>query len=74
MVRKPLREEPTLQTIIAITTTATFIGKAPTGLAQTESSWQVKLINSGSTVDILWADGDENFDNVFSDRANLTYS
>lgn len=54
----------------------TYIGKSRTlGVAEGSAVWQIQKIElSGTVTKILWADGDGEFDNVWSDRASLTYS
>lgn len=52
----------------------TYIGKAPIGSATSSAVWQIKKLNTSSGVIITWADGDALFDNVFDDRASLTYN
>lgn len=56
--------------------TVTYVGKAKLGTAQASALWQIfKITESGSTITtITWADGNSNFDNVWNDRASLTYS
>ena len=53
-----------------------YIGLAKPGTATSAASWQIKkLVYSGSLVtEILFADGDTNFDNVWDDRTSLSYS
>lgn len=57
------------------TSTTTYIGKAAPGTAGSGSGWQIKRIDTGAlAADILFADGDTNFDNVWSARTGLSYS
>ena len=58
------------------TTTAsvTYIGKAPSGTATSSAKWSIQKIDESSGVVITWADGNDNEDNVWDDRASLTYS
>jgi hypothetical protein len=53
-----------------------YIGKAKMGASKAAALWQIqKLIYTGTDLDdILWADGDTNFDNVWDNRAGLSYS
>jgi hypothetical protein len=54
-----------------------YSGKAPVGSLTSTAIWQIqKSIYNGNNylVAILWANGDANFDNVWDDRASLTYS
>ena len=52
-----------------------YIGKAQSGAATSSSSWQIKrLTYSGSDVTTIeFADGDEKYNNVWDNRASLTY-
>jgi len=55
----------------------TYVGKALPGTGTAAASWQIQKIDeSGSpeTTVITFADGDANFDNVWDDRASLSYS
>lgn len=53
--------------------TYTYIGNAAPGTATSAASWQVKrMTNADST--ILFADGNSNFDNIWDNRASLSYS
>jgi hypothetical protein len=54
----------------------TYIGEALPGTATSASTWRIKRMDESASPDleILWADGDANFDNVWDDRAILSYS
>ena len=53
----------------------TYVGKAAIGSATSADVWQImKLGTSGSLTSTTWADGDSSFDNVWDDRASLSYS
>lgn len=60
------------------TTDMIYIGKAAlTGSAVATSSavWQIKRLDSSSlALDKKWADGNDSFDNIWDNRASLTYS
>lgn len=53
-----------------------YIGFAKPGTSTSSASWQIKkMVYSGTNViSILFADGDLNFDNVWDNRASLSYS
>ena len=53
-----------------------YLGKANIGSATSDSIWQIKkFIYSGSNMTgILYADGNELFDNLWDDRTSLSYS
>jgi hypothetical protein len=58
-----------------VSASVTYIGKARIGTATSAASWQIqKLGVSGTVTTITWADGDASFNNVWDDRAGLSYS
>ena len=53
----------------------TYIAKAPIGTAQGSALWQaLRIEESGSNTVILWADANNDFDNVATDLSLLSYS
>jgi hypothetical protein len=54
----------------------TFVGYAPPGKLTSDKTWKImKCIYAGANLtERLWADGDTKFDNVWDDRAGLSYS
>lgn len=55
----------------------TYVGEALPGTAASAASWRVKRITeSGTPTDTVveYADGDADFDNIWNDRASLSYS
>ena len=54
--------------------TVTYIGSADPGSANSGALWQIKKIDSSSGTSITFADGDALFNNIWDDRASLTYS
>ena len=53
----------------------TYVGEAPVGTATNEAKWSIKkIVVSGTVTQILYADGDTKFDNVWDNRTSLTYS
>jgi hypothetical protein len=56
--------------------TTGYLGEAVPGVATSAASWRVKKLVFGvdGDVDVTYADGDANFNNVWDDRASLTYS
>lgn len=55
--------------------TVTYVGEAATGTATSTALWRIKrLTQSGTVLLIEWADGNGNFDNIWNDRASLSYS
>lgn len=52
-----------------------YIGIAKLGSLDSEAKWQIRKIEtSGNLTTILYADGDRRFDNIWDNRASLTYS
>jgi hypothetical protein len=60
----------------ASTPTLAYLGKAYPGAADSAASWQIQKLTFGidGDVTITWADGNAAFDNVWDDRASLSYS
>jgi hypothetical protein len=55
--------------------TVTYVGEAATGSALSGSVWRIKRLTQAGTVLLTeWADGDGLFNNVWNNRASLTYS
>lgn len=74
-VRTPYGGSAALATRIdEASATVTYIGKAATGSTADEAVWQIQKIDESSGTIITWADGDANFNNVWDDRASITYS
>lgn len=54
--------------------TEQYVGEASFGSSEADAVWRIKkLTYSGSNISITWADGNDNFDNVWSNRASLSY-
>ncbi len=53
-----------------------YLGIAHPGTASSEAKWRIREYSytGGDVVSILFADGNLNFDNVWDDRASLSYS
>lgn len=55
--------------------TTTYFGYALPGAATNRPEWQVfRMVESGADSIITYADGNENFDNIWDNRASLSYS
>lgn len=69
-------EETTYATRLDDSTTANtvYIGKATIGSATSSAVWQIKKVDTTTGADTTWADGNDNFDNNWDNRASLTYS
>ena len=54
--------------------TTTYVGKAAPGSSTAAPVWQIQRLHTVGTVMALQdADGNANFDNVWDDRASLSY-
>lgn len=51
-----------------------YAGKAATGASPAAAVWQIQEIDETTGLIVTWADGNANFDNVWNDRASLSYS
>ena len=52
-----------------------YIGTAAVGTATGAALWQIqKILVSGTVTSVLWADGDDAFNQVWNDRTTLNYS
>lgn len=55
--------------------TVTYLGKAVAGTSTASALWQItKITISGTQTSLTQADGDFLFNNIFDNRASLTYS
>lgn len=52
----------------------TYVGYAEIGSLPENAVWQIRRIYEGAQTIITWADGNENFDNIWNNRISLTYS
>lgn len=54
--------------------TVTYLGYAAIGTATSAASWKVKKLSvSGNVTSITYADSNSNYDNIWDNRAVLTY-
>lgn len=54
-----------------------YLGIAVMGTAKSAGTWQIrKLIydSNGNLTDMQWADGNDNYDNIWNNRVSLSYS
>jgi len=54
-----------------------YAGNADPGTLKSAARWQIKKMTydgNGDLTDLQWADGNTKFDNVWNDRASLSYS
>ena len=55
--------------------TVTYVGEASIRSSEAAPVWRIKKLETvGSVLSITWADGNMSFDNVWNDRATLSYS
>ncbi len=53
----------------------TYIGEAAPTSAHGDAAWRIqKLTETAGDMSLRWADGNEDFDNVWTNRAGLSYS
>lgn len=70
---------PVTQTSYAVrldeaSATVSYVGEAEAGSSAASAVWRIKKIDESSGTVITWADGSTAFDQVWDDRASLTYS
>jgi hypothetical protein len=66
-------QPPTLTTRMDTVGDLTYVGKAVIGSADGSAVWQIQRIDETSGIVIKWADGNSNFDNIWSNHLALTY-
>lgn len=55
--------------------TILYIGIALPGAAEADPVWQIKkVVEIGGSLTLTWADGNDYYDNVWDNRASLTYT
>lgn len=59
-----------------VNSTTAYAGKALPGTLTSSANWQIKKLTFGTDGDVTtqFADGDSNFDNIWDNRASLSYS
>ena len=59
-----------------VSDTLIYRGDATVGSATSSPLWRIRKLDIGPDGDVseTWADGDANFNNIWDDRASLTYS
>ena len=69
-------KNPEEQVIIdAADSSTTYTGAARIAGSSADAIWQVKrIVVNGTITSFAYADGDDNYDNVWDDRAGLVYS
>ena len=55
--------------------TVIYVGEAPLNSTEGASVWRIRKIESlGPQIIIKWADGNQSFDNIWTNHTSLTYS
>jgi hypothetical protein len=55
--------------------TITYVGEAAFGQSESNAAWRIKKLETvGSVLKITWADGNDSFDNIWDNRATISYS
>lgn len=64
------------KTLLDVVGLITYVGKSKPGSNMGDPVWQIKKIDESSDPEMitLWADGNDDFDNIWDDRTSLTYS
>lgn len=68
---------PTRSTLLfdGESTTVNYVGEASSNVSTSQPSWRIKRITyTGNSIAIHFADGNPEFDNVWDDRAILSYA
>jgi len=66
---------PLKKIIDAASATVTYICEAVPSATTSQALWRIKKVDSTTNpTTILFADGNDNFDNIADNRASLTYS
>lgn len=62
--------------VVVASSTVSYIGKAPAGTATNAAAWKIQRVTTtvGGDLTVEWADGNINYDNVWDNRAVLSYS
>jgi hypothetical protein len=57
------------------TASVLYIGEASFGASEATNSWRIRKFETiGNVSSIYYADGDDHYDNVWANRATLSYS
>lgn len=56
-----------------VTSTLFYVGEATFAASTSSPLWRIRKIDTTTGVDVRWADGNSNYDNVWDNRASLTY-
>jgi hypothetical protein len=66
--------EETITLVDTASTTIIYIGSALPGSLSSQAVWRIQRVDlTTSEIKILFADSDQNFDNIWDNRASLSY-
>lgn len=51
-----------------------YLGEAAPGTLDSQALWRIQRIDTTAVIKIEWADGNDYFDNVWDNRAALSYA
>ena len=58
-----------------VSSVLSYVGDAAFNQSEASAVWRIKRIQTtGTVLKIEWADGNDNFDNIWANRASLSYS
>lgn len=58
----------------AVSSTVIYIGYARLGSLTSQAVWQIQKVEiTGTEVAVLWADGDNAYNNIWDNRGSITY-
>lgn len=73
-----MRLNPSVHSSIRVddaSSTVTYVGEAPFASSESDAVWRIKKLETiGTVFKVTWADGNANFDNVWSNRTSITYT
>jgi hypothetical protein len=73
-----MRLDPNVKSTLRLDTASSsvkYLGIAAVGQGESNAAWSIKrLTTTGTVLAIEWADGNDNYDNVWANRASLSYS
>lgn len=76
-IKVAITDESTLYyvAIDEVSKNLSYIGKAVIASSQSSAVWQITRLQTTGNITLLqYADGDNSFDNIWNNRASLTYS
>jgi len=67
-------ETPRTKRVDVISDSLMYVGEAEPGTLESAAAWRIKKIAGSEDLVITWADGNNNYDNIWDNRLSLTYS